>query len=40
MTMPIAERRERIQRLRWLIEREDITAWLYRQLDAVAELNL
>jgi hypothetical protein len=26
--------------LRWLIEREDITAWLCRQLETVAELNL
>jgi trehalose 6-phosphate synthase len=34
------ERAERAARLRWLIEREDITAWLCHQLEAVAELNL
>jgi trehalose 6-phosphate synthase len=40
LTMPTAERSERANRLRWLIEREDIDAWLYRQLECVAELNL
>ncbi|MFQ6014606.1 MAG: trehalose-6-phosphate synthase [Anaerolineae bacterium] len=40
LTMPTQERQERAERLRWLIEREDITAWLYRQLEVVAELNL
>jgi hypothetical protein len=34
------ERSERAARLRWLIEREDITVWLCRQLETVAELNL
>jgi trehalose 6-phosphate synthase len=34
------ERAERAARLRWLIEREDITAWLCHQLEAVAELDL
>jgi len=33
-------RRERAERLRWLIEREDITAWLCHQLEAVQELGL
>jgi trehalose 6-phosphate synthase len=33
-------RRERAERLRWLIEREDITAWLCHQLETVQELGL
>lgn len=40
LTMPAQERRERANRLRWLIEREDITDWLCRQLETVLELNL
>ncbi len=40
LTMPSEERRERAERLRWVIEREDITDWLCRQLEAVTELNL
>ena len=40
LTMPPEERQERTERLRWLIEHEDITAWLCRQLETVAELNL
>ena len=40
LTMSPEERQERAGRLRWLIEREDITVWLCRQLEAVAELNL
>ena len=40
LVMPIEERQERAQQLRWLIEREDITAWLCRQLEAVIELDL
>lgn len=40
LVMPPEERQERAERLRWLIEREDITAWLGRQLETVAELNL
>jgi len=34
------KRREHADRLRWLIEREDITDWLCRQLEMVLELNL
>ena len=40
LTMPQAERSERANRLRWLIEREDINVWLCRQLECIAELNL
>jgi trehalose 6-phosphate synthase len=40
LVMPSGERQDRAHRLRWLIEREDITDWLCRQLEAVAELNL
>jgi trehalose 6-phosphate synthase len=40
LVMSPEERLERATRLRWLIEREDITAWLYHQLETVAELNL
>jgi trehalose 6-phosphate synthase len=40
LVMSPEERLERAARLCWLIEREDITAWLYRQLETVAELNL
>jgi trehalose 6-phosphate synthase len=40
LVMSPEERSERAARLRWLIEREDITAWLCRQLETVAELNL
>jgi trehalose 6-phosphate synthase len=40
LNMPQIERRERSERLRWVIEREDITAWLCRQLETVAELGL
>jgi trehalose 6-phosphate synthase len=40
LVMPIEERRERASRLRWLVEREDITDWLCRQLEAVVELNV
>jgi trehalose 6-phosphate synthase len=40
LVMPAEERRERTSRLRWVIEREDITDWLCRQLQAIAELNL
>lgn len=38
LVMPSELRRERAQRLRWLIEREDITDWLCRQLQAVVDL--
>jgi len=40
LVMPPEERQERISRLRWLIEREDIAAWLCRQLEAILELGL
>jgi trehalose 6-phosphate synthase len=40
LVMPIEERRERASRLRWIVEREDITDWLCRQLEAVVELNV
>lgn len=40
LTMPEKERRDNAARLRNLIEREDINAWLCHQLDTVAELNL
>ena len=40
LAMPPGERQEQAERLRWLIEREDITAWLCRQLEAITELNL
>jgi trehalose 6-phosphate synthase len=40
LVMPAAQRREWAGRLRWLIERDDITAWLCAQLQAVAELNM
>ena len=40
LSMSPAKRRERAERLRWLIESEDITVWLCRQLETVTELNL
>jgi trehalose 6-phosphate synthase len=40
LTMPAEERRERAQRLRDLIEREDIEDWLCRQLESIQELAL
>ena len=40
LEMSPAERRKRAERLRWLIEREDIAHWLCSQLEAVAELGL
>ncbi len=40
LSQPLEERVEKATRLRWLIEREDITAWLCRQLEAVVELGL
>jgi trehalose 6-phosphate synthase len=40
LVMPAEEREERARRLRWLIEGEDITAWLCRQLETVRELDL
>ncbi len=40
LVMPAEQRRERARRLRWLIEGEDITAWLCRQLETIVELDL
>jgi trehalose 6-phosphate synthase len=40
LVMPAEERQERARRLRWLIEGEDITAWLCRQLETIVELDL
>jgi trehalose 6-phosphate synthase len=40
LTMPDEERRTRADRLRWLVERDDITAWLCWQLESFLELNL
>jgi trehalose 6-phosphate synthase len=40
LVMPSQERRERAGGLRVLIEREDIAAWLCRQLETVVELGL
>lgn len=40
LTMSPEERQERAERLCWVIEREDITAWLCHQLETVLELNL
>jgi trehalose 6-phosphate synthase len=40
LVMPPEERRERADRLRLLVEREDITDWLCRQLETVLDLNL
>jgi trehalose 6-phosphate synthase len=40
LEMPDEERQENATRLQWLIEREDITDWLCRQLEAISELDL
>jgi len=40
LVMPAEARQELAQRLRWLVEQEDIAAWLCAQLRAVADLNL
>jgi len=40
LVMPPKERAERSERLRWLIEREDIDVWLCQQLEAVASLDV
>ena len=40
LEMPEAERIEKADRLRWLIEREDITCWLLNQFQAVKDLGL
>jgi trehalose 6-phosphate synthase len=38
--MPADERAERANRLRWIIEREDIADWLCRQLETLRDLRL
>jgi len=40
LTMTPEERRQRAERLRWLIQREDITDWLCRQLQTVIDMSL
>ena len=40
LTTPEEERQPNAEHLRWLIEREDISVWLCRQLKTVIELNL
>jgi trehalose 6-phosphate synthase len=40
LEMSPKERQERAERLRWLIEREDIGVWLCQQLEAVEEFGL
>jgi trehalose 6-phosphate synthase len=40
LSLSLQKRVEGATRLRWLIEREDITAWLCRQLEALVELGL
>jgi trehalose 6-phosphate synthase len=39
LTMPADERQTRLERLRWIVEREDISLWLCNQLEVVAELS-
>jgi trehalose 6-phosphate synthase len=40
LTLPEAERRQKAERLRTLIEREDIADWLCKQLDTIVKLRL
>ncbi|HLF89607.1 MAG TPA: trehalose-6-phosphate synthase [Anaerolineales bacterium] len=40
LTMPIAQRQKQAALLRWMIEREDIVAWLYSQLETIKDFNL
>jgi trehalose 6-phosphate synthase len=40
LTMPDEERKEKAQRLRSSIEKEDIVDWLCKQLEAVVKLGL
>ena len=40
LTMEADIRHERAARLKWIVEREDITDWLCRQLEALEELDL
>jgi trehalose 6-phosphate synthase len=40
LAMPALRRKELAARLRWAIEREDLQAWLHRQLQTMRDLNL
>ncbi len=40
LVMQPEERQERARRLRWIVEQEDIAAWLCHQLQSIVELNL
>jgi trehalose 6-phosphate synthase len=40
LVMPAQDRQRHAEHLRWLVEREDIAAWLCQQVRAVEELNL
>ena len=40
LLMPLQEREAKIDLLRWIVESEDIEAWMCKQLQAVTELNL
>jgi trehalose 6-phosphate synthase len=40
LTLPAQQKAENASRLRWLIEREDITTWLLDQLKTITELGL
>ena len=40
LTMPAEQREERAHRLKWMIERDDISAWFCSQLEKIDELNL
>jgi trehalose 6-phosphate synthase len=40
LTMPMPERQEHAERLRHLVEQEDIVDWLCKQLETIAEMNL
>jgi trehalose 6-phosphate synthase len=40
LTMPVEERRERAQRLRSIVEQQDIADWLCQQLSTMVKLNL
>ena len=40
LTMPMGERHEKAERLRHLVEQEDVVDWLCKQLETIAKLNL
>jgi trehalose 6-phosphate synthase len=40
LNMAAPEREERANRLRWIIEKDDINSWLWNQMEAINELNL